>query len=131
MGLFSSQGKRVAKKRKSKNKKPVIVKIVKAFGFTNCLAVCIVLLLVAGLAGGFLLAWRSITYNYMGALACWSVCFTPIGTVAGIVLNSIVRKSETENSGADGEGIKYAMAKANGFAQMNEEDEDDNSSPAI
>lgn len=34
-----------------------------------------------------------------------------------IVLSQIVRKSTIENSGADGEGIKYAAAKANGFIQ--------------
>jgi len=84
-------------------------------GFTNRLALYIILFLACGLAGGFVLAWRSISYGYTGALACWSVCFTPIGTAASIVLSKIVHKSEVENSGADGEGIKFAMAKSNGF----------------
>lgn len=84
-------------------------------GFTNRLALYIILFLACGLAGGFVLAWRSISYGYTGALACWSVCFTPIGTAASIVLSKIVHKSEVENSGADGEGIKFAMAKAGGF----------------
>jgi len=86
-------------------------------GFTNRLAIYILLFLAAGLAGGFVLAWRSITYGYTGALACWSIVFTPIGTVAGIVLQKIVHKSEVENSSAEGDGIKYAIARAQGFAQ--------------
>ena len=48
--------------------------------------------------------------------------------VIGIVLNSIVRKSEHENTSADGEGIKYAAAKAAGFLQEDAGVED---SPAI
>lgn len=64
----------------------------------------------------------------MGALACFTVVFTPVGTAIGIVLNSIVHKSESENKGADGEGIKFAAAKATGFSQAEAEFED---SPAI
>ena len=97
-------------------------------GFTNLFALLLILLLLLGLAGGFILAWRSIEYQYMGALACFTVVFTPIGTAIGIVLNSIVRKSEAENTGADGEGIKYAAAKAAGFTQTDAVVED---SPAI
>lgn len=97
-------------------------------GFTNRLALYLMLFLAAGLAGGFILAWKSIEYQYMGALACFTVVFTPVGTAIGIVLNSIVHKSETENRGADGEGIKYAAAKAAGFSQEDTGVED---SPAI
>lgn len=93
-------------------------------GFTNRLALCLMLFLAAGLAGGFVLAWKSIEYQYMGALACFTVVFTPVGTAIGIVLNSIVHKSDHENTGADGEGIKFAAAKAMGFSQ-------DQDSPAI
>lgn len=81
-------------------------------GFTNRLAVYLVLLLTAGLAGGFVLAVLSIKYQYTGALMCWTVVFTPIGTAVSIVLARIVDKSRDENTGADGEGIKYAAAKA-------------------
>lgn len=86
-------------------------------GFTNRLAIYLMLFLAAGLVGGFVLALKSIQYQYMGALACFTVVFTPVGTAIGIVLNSIVHKSEAENRGADGEGIKYAAAKAVGFLQ--------------
>lgn len=89
-------------------------------GFTNCLAVCLVALLAAGLAGGFYLAALSIRYQYTGALACWTVVFTPIGTAISIVLVRIVDKSRAENIGADGEGIKYAAAKAYNFAPAQE-----------
>ena len=87
----------------------------KKLGFTNRLAIYILLFLAAGLAGGFYLALRSIVTGYTGALMCWTVVFTPIGTACSIVLSKIVHKSEVENSSADGEGIKYATAKANNF----------------
>ena len=53
--------------------------LLERLGFTNCLAVLLVLLLLVGLAGGFVLAVLSIRYQYTGALACWTVVFTPIG----------------------------------------------------
>lgn len=96
-------------------------------GFTNRLAIYLMLFLATGLAGGFYLALKSIEYQYMGPLACFTVVFTPVGTAIGIVLNSIVRKSDHENTGADGEGIKFAAAKAAGFLQDNGTEE----SPAI
>lgn len=103
------------RKKKRTNTFKKLKKHFKSLGFTNRLAIYIVLLLAVGLAGGFYLALRSITYGYTGALMCWTVVFTPIGTACSVVLNSIVRKSETENSSADGEGIKYAAAKARNF----------------
>lgn len=103
----------MAKKKKSKIRP---LKHLKELGFSNRLALYILLFLAAGLAGGFLLAWRSISYSFTGALACWSVVFTPIGTATSIVLSKIVDKSRAENTSADGDGIKYAMAKASGFA---------------
>lgn len=106
-------------RRRRKKKQPI--------GFTNRLAIYLMLFLAAGLAGGFILAWKSIEFQYMGALACFTVVFTPVGTAIGIVLNSIVHKSDHENTGADGEGIKYATAKAAGFSQNVEVEE----SPAI
>ena len=93
-----------------------IQKHLASLGFTNRLAIYIILFLAAGLIGGFYLAQRSITTGYTGALMCWTVVFTPIGTACSIVLSKIVHKSQVENSGADGEGIKYAIAKANNFA---------------
>ena len=99
-------------------------------GFTNCLAVLLVLLLFVGLAGGVVLAVLSIIYQYTGALACWTVVFTPIGTAVSIVLARIVDKSRAENTGADGEGIKYAAAKAGQFA-AEPEPEGSVDSPAI
>ena len=57
----------------------------------------------------FILAVLSIKFQYMGALACWTVCFSPIGSVLGIVLNSTVNKSKAENLGPNGEGIRYTQ----------------------
>ena len=103
-----------------------ILKHLDSIGFTNRLAISIVLLLAAGLAGGFYLARLSIMYGYTGALACYTAAFAPIGTACSVVLSKIVHKSEVENSSADGEGIKYATAKANNFGAA-----EDINSPAI
>ena len=46
-----------------------------------------------------------------------------------LVLGKIVTKSTIENCGADGEGIKYAAAKAAGFTTTNQEGSEE--SPAI
>lgn len=68
------------------------------------------------------LAMKSIVTGYTGALMCWTVVFTPIGTACGIVLSKIVDKSKAENSGPNGEGIKYAAAMASNFQKADEED---------
>lgn len=115
------------KRNKKSKAKHQVLKHFKKLGFTNRLALYIILFLVAGLAGGFYLALKSITYGYTGALMCWTVVFTPIGTAVSIVLSKIVDKSKAENTSADGDGIKYAMAKANGFIQVDDSIE----SPAI
>ncbi len=84
-------------------------------GFSNRLALYVLMFLAAGLAGGFFLALLSIKYQYTGALMCWTVVFTPIGTAVSLIPHFVVHKSTVENSGADGEGIKFAAAKAAGF----------------
>lgn len=100
-----------------------------SIGATNRLAIYIILLISAGLAGGFYLAYQSIVYGYTGALACYTVAFSPIGTACSVVLSKIVHKSEAENTSADGEGIKYAAAKAQNFCENGIEGSED--SPAI
>lgn len=111
-----SGGKRLAKKKSGLSAR------LGRLGFTNCLGILLVLLLAMGLAGGFVLAVLSIKYQYTGALACWTVVFTPIGTAVSIVLVRIVDKSRAENTGADGEGIKYAAAKASNFMPGQKQD---------
>ncbi|MCI9368679.1 MAG: hypothetical protein HFF19_10480 [Oscillospiraceae bacterium] len=86
-------------------------------GTTDRLGYLLVFILALGLAGGFFLAVLSIRYQYTGALACWTVVFTPIGTALSIVLSRIVEKNRAENTGADGEGVKYAAAVASGFVE--------------
>ena len=93
-------------------------------GFTNRLAIYILLLLTVGLIGGFYLACTCIREGFSSSLACWTVVFTPIGTACSVVLGKVVDKSKAENLGADGEGVKYAQAKAEGF-------KGDRDSPAI
>ena len=48
---------------------------------------------------------------------CWTVVFTPIGTVAGIAIQKIVDKNRDENTGGNGDGITFAAAKAKGFVK--------------
>lgn len=99
-----------------------------SLGFTNRLAIYLLLFLAAGIVGGFYLAVLSIKYQYAGALACWTVVFTPIGTAIGVVLGKVVDKNRAENVNGEGDGITFASAEAKGFVR--EEDYDINS-PAI
>ena len=102
----------------------------KSIGFTNRLALYIIGLIAVGLVGGFYLALKSIIHQYTGALMCWTVVFTPIGTACSIVLSKIVDKSVIENTSADGDGIKYAAARANNFKSPTG-DATNNQSPPI
>ena len=104
-----SQGKRALPQKTSR----------KPLGFTNTLALLLVLLLAAGLAGGFVLAYLSIRYQYTGGLACYTVVFTPIGTALSVVLARVVDKNRAENTSESGDGIVYATAKAAGFKLNN------------
>lgn len=100
--MISLHGKRLAKKKRRS-----VIDHLAGLGFTNRLALYIIAF----------------------ALMCWTVVFTPIGTAASLVLGKIVTKSTIENCGADGEGIKYAAAKAAGFTTANQEGSEE--SPAI
>ena len=101
----------------------------KGIGFTNSMGVYILILLTLGLLLGFVLAWRSIDMQYMGALACFTVVMTPLNTVCSIVLGKIVDKNKSENMGSDGTGITFASAQANNF--KTDADELFDNSPAI
>lgn len=121
---------------KGKDKKDLINEIKfrkklkkKSIGFTNSMGVYILILLTLGLLLGFVLAWRSIDMQYMGALACFTVVMTPLNTVCSIVLGKIVDKNKEENTGADGMGIAFAAAQANNFKSYTDELFDN--SPAI
>lgn len=82
----------------------------KGRGFTDRIAVCILILLTIGMGLSYVLAIKSIETQYTGALSCWTVCFTPIGTALSIVLTAIVQKNRAENTSADGDGINYRRA---------------------
>jgi len=101
-------------KEKKKNKKG-FRNHVKNIGFTNRLAIYLILLLTFGLAGGLYLALLSIEYNYTGQLLCWTVTFTPLSTCLSIVLGKVVDKNRDENTGGNGDGITFAAAQANNF----------------
>ena len=100
------------------NKHLKFVKKEHSIGFTNKLAIYLVILLFVGLFMGFLLAIFSIDTGYTGQLLCFTVVFTPIGTALSIVLTKIVDKSKAENLGPNGEGIKFATARANEFNDL-------------
>lgn len=91
----------------------------KKLGFTNCLAIYILLFMFVGLLMGFFLALKSIEYNYVGALACFTIAFSPMATAASIVLGKVVDKNKAENTGGNGDGIKFAAAQATGFNEEN------------
>lgn len=86
-------------------------------GFTNKLAIYLVLLLTFSLVLGFYLALESIKAQYTGALICWSCVVAPLDACLGIVLARVVEKSRAENLGPNGEGIAYAAAQASQFVE--------------
>ncbi len=89
-----------------------MIKFLKKLGFTNCLALLLVLLLVFMVLGGFYLANKSIDKSFTGALYCYTVIATPLGTALGAVLVKVVDKNKAENTEG---GIKYEAAKAAEF----------------
>ena len=84
-------------------------------GFTDKMAISLIALLFLGLLLGYDLAVKSIYAQYMGALACYTAVFCPVGTAISIVLAKVVDKNKEENTGADGMGIAFATAQANNF----------------
>lgn len=86
-------------------------------GFTNKLAIYLVLLLTFSLVLGFYLALESIKAQYTGALICWSCVVAPLDACLGIVLARVVEKSRAENLGPNGVGIAYSAAQAAQFAE--------------
>ena len=97
----------IFKRKKRAKKKSRLLTHLATIGFSNRLAVYILLFLAAGLAGGFYLARMCINAEYTGPLLCWTVVFTPLGTAVSIALGKIVDKSRAENTEG---GIKYAAA---------------------
>lgn len=83
----------------------------KKTGFTNTLAIYLILLLTLTLGLGFYLALESIRAQYTGALICWTAVLSPLDACLGIVLMKIVDKSKAENI-SNGTGISYALAMA-------------------
>lgn len=118
-------GKHLTKSKKKRNR---VSKHLVSLGFTNRMAIYILLFLAAGLAGGYDLAKESIQTGYTGALMCWTIVFTPIGTVAGVAIGKVVDKNKAENTSGNGDGITFASAQARGFVR---EEEGDINSPPI
>ena len=88
----------------ARKKKKGLFKHLNKIGFSNRLAVYILIFLLLGLIGGFYLGLKSIQYNYLGSLLCWTIVFTPIGTATSIAISKVVDKSKAENTAG---GIKY------------------------
>lgn len=125
---MADHGKRVARRQERKHG---IRHHLKRLGFTNRLALYILMFLAAGLVGGFYLAIKSIEYNYTGALVCWTVVFTPIGTATSIAISKVVDKNKAENTSGNGDGITFASAQAKGFVQEDDSGKEFNPSPPI
>ena len=118
----------MAKVKKKKEKTHRFLQHLEKIGFSNRLAVYVLLFLLIGLIGGFVLAYFSITRDYLGALACWTIVFTPIGTATSICLSRIVDKSKAENTVG---GIKYDLALCEQAVPIETEEEVNVDSPMI
>lgn len=112
---------------KRQKKRTGFIKHMGSLGFTNRLAIYVLIFLFFGLLGGFYLAIESIKYGYSGALMCWTVVFTPIGTMVSYSIGKVVDKNRDENTGGNGDGITFASAQAKGFVQ----DTGSDNSPSI
>ena len=85
----------------------------KTMGNTDQLAWCLVRVLIFTIVMSFILAIYSVHEQYLGALACWTACIAPTDTALAIVLKAVVDKNREENTGADGEGIRYRQLVSN------------------
>lgn len=101
----------------------------KKIGFTNKLAIWLIIVLMISLLMGFYLAIKSIEMQYTGALVCFTACVAPLDTCLAIVIAKVVDKSKAENLGADGTGISFAAAQASRF--KTDTDENLTNSPPI
>lgn len=101
------------KKLRNKNAKKI--------GFTNKLAIWLIIVLMISLLMGFYLAIKSIEMQYTGALVCFTACVAPLDTCLAIVIAKVVDKSKAENLGADGTGISFAAAQATRFKTDSDE----------
>lgn len=84
-------------------------------------------LLWAVTLGGLALAAFCIYRGYVGSLPWISTLVGLPWTAHGVVCSFYLNMAKSDHSGADGEGITYAAAKAAGFIQDTEFEE----SPAI
>ena len=87
----------------------------KKMGFTNKMCIGIMGIILITILMGFYLAIKSIDSQYLGTLACFTVAIAPVDSVLGVVLREAIKKSTAENTGADGEGIVFAVARQNNF----------------
>lgn len=83
--------------------------------YSRILGWIVVLFLACLLGGGFYLALLSIRYQYTGALACWTICATPIGTAVTIVLGKTIDKEIKNVTGPSGEGMDYTKETSKGY----------------
>lgn len=100
--------------------KRVLKKQHKKIGFTNTLAIFILLFLFTTILMGFYLAVKSIEYNYLGSLVCFTAAIAPLDAALSIVLGKVVDKNKAENTSGNGDGITFAAAQASGFVKNNE-----------
>jgi hypothetical protein len=104
-GYSMGRGKRCVNKKKKK------------IGFTNTFATYVLVFLFVTVFMGFYLALKSIEYNYIGSLVCFTAAIAPLDTMLSVVLGKVVDKNKAENIGGNGDGITFAAAQAAGFAE--------------
>ena len=108
--------------------KRVVPKKHKKLGFTNKLSLGILFTIFITILMGFHLALKSIEYNYVGSLICFTAAIAPLDTALSLVLSKVVDKNKAENTAGNGDGIKFAAAQASNFIESTT---DDINSPAI
>lgn len=109
---------------------------IKSIGHTDRLSIYILFIIIVTILMGFYLAVESIKYNYTGALICFTAAIAPLDAALSFVLGKVVDKNKAENTGGNGDGIKFAIAQASGFSQNDHSPTatktfDDINSPAI
>ena len=102
--------------KRGKRSKPTYFQ---SLGHTDRLSLYILGVIILTIFMGFYLACKSIQSNYIGNLVCFTITTTPLDAALSIVLSKIVDKNKAENTGGNGDGIKFAMAQASMAAEQN------------
>ena len=83
--------------------------------------------------GGLLLAFYCVYAGYLGGLGWIAGMISCSWAAHGAICSWYFSMAKADHKSANGEGLTFAIAQANGFVQSSEDDEDDSSweSPKI